>query len=39
MVAFADPVFSLATAFIGRVPLQAAIYEDLKLVSTTPPRA
>jgi CubicO group peptidase (beta-lactamase class C family) len=34
MVAFADPAFNLATAFVGRVPLQAAIYEDLKLATT-----
>jgi hypothetical protein len=31
MVAFADPVHGLAAAFIGRAPIDAAIYEDLGL--------
>ena len=32
MQAFADPEHSLATAFIGRVPISGTIYEDLGLV-------
>jgi CubicO group peptidase (beta-lactamase class C family) len=32
MVAFADPEYGMATAFIGRAPIHAAIYEDLGLV-------
>jgi CubicO group peptidase (beta-lactamase class C family) len=32
MQAFADPEYGLATAFIGRVPIHGALYEDLGLV-------
>jgi hypothetical protein len=31
MQAFGDPVYGLATAFIGRAPIADTIYEDLGL--------